>query len=44
MKILHKRGWSDRQILEMVMIAALFEDYNARVNLLGLELEDWAGD
>ncbi len=41
---LHKRGWSDRQILEMVMIAALFEDYNTRVNLLGLELEEWAGD
>ena len=36
---LRKRGWSDRQILEIVIITALFEDYNARVNLLGLELE-----
>ena len=36
---LRKRGWSDRQILEIVMIAALFEDYNKRVSLLGLELE-----
>ena len=33
-------GWSDRQILEIVMIAALFEDYNTRVNLLGLEFEE----
>ena len=39
-----KRGWSDRQILEITMIAALFEDYNTRVSLLGLEIEDWAGD
>ena len=41
---LRKRNWSDRQILEIVMIAALFEDYNRRVSLLGLELEDWSGD
>ena len=41
---LRKRGWSDRQILEITMIAALFEDYNTRVSLLGLDIEDWAGD
>ena len=41
---LRKRNWSERQILEIVMIAALFEDYNTRVNLLGLELETWPDD
>ena len=31
-------------VLELTMIAALFEVYNTRVILLGLELEDWPGD
>ena len=35
-------GWTDRQILEMIIVAGLFEDYNLRVSMLGLELEDWA--
>ena len=34
-------GWEDREILEAVLVAGLFHDYNLRVSLLGLELEDW---
>ena len=35
-------GWSDRQILEMIIVAGFFHDYNMRVSIFGLELEDWA--
>ena len=34
-------AWEDREILEAVLVAGLFHDYNLRVSLLGLELEDW---
>ena len=38
---LRELGLSDRQILEAVIVAGYFRDYNLRVSLLGLELEDW---
>lgn len=34
-------GCSDREILEAVIVAGFFRDYNLRVSILGLELEDW---
>ncbi|MDH3689638.1 MAG: hypothetical protein OEU36_09205, partial [Gammaproteobacteria bacterium] len=34
-------GISDREILEAVVVAGFFRDYNLRVSILGLELEDW---
>ncbi len=39
---LREHGFSDRQILEIIVVAGFFEDYNLRVNIFGLELEDWA--
>ena len=39
--VLRGLGWEDREILEAVLVAGLFHDYNLRVSLLGLELEDW---
>ena len=38
---LRELGLSDRQILEAVIVAGFFRDFNLRVSLLGLELEDW---
>ena len=39
---LREHGFSDRQILEIIIVAGFFEDYNLRVSIFGLELEDWA--
>ena len=39
---LREHGFSDRQILEIIVVAGFFEDYNLRVSIFGLEMEDWA--
>ena len=39
---LREHGFSDRQILEIIIVAGFFEDYNLRVSIFGLEIEDWA--
>ena len=39
---LREHGFSDRQILEIIIVAGFFEDYNLRVSIFGLEPEDWA--
>lgn len=39
---LRENGFSDRQILEIIVVAGFFEDYNLRVSIFGLEIEDWA--
>ena len=38
---LRANGFDDRQVLEIVLVAGLFRDYNFRVSILGLELEPW---
>lgn len=37
---LRELGFDDRQILEMIVVAGFFHDYNLRVSIFGLELED----
>lgn len=41
---MRRAGFSDREMLEIVVVAGLFHDYNYRVSRLGLELEDWFVD
>ncbi len=40
---MRRLGFDDRQLLEIVIVAGFFHDYNLRVSMFGLELEDWAG-
>lgn len=38
---MHDTGFSDREILEIIIVAGLFHDFDLRVSRLGLEMEDW---
>ncbi|MGI9353134.1 MAG: carboxymuconolactone decarboxylase family protein [Rhizobiaceae bacterium] len=38
---MQKAGFSDDEMLEIIIIAGFFHDYNLRVNRFGLQLEDW---
>jgi alkylhydroperoxidase family enzyme len=37
---LRRLGLDDRQMLEVIIVAGFFRDYNLRVSIFGLQIED----